>query len=442
MGAKEGLMGIVSYKLTTTNDLLTPNAGLLCLAELLEKLDFSDRVNRHFSLPKSNRGFLPSVFVNSLIFMLHRGGHYLDDIRLLSSDKALRQLLEWNNVPAADSVGDWLRRQGQSGVKAVSKLLSEMVAISLGGCREVTLDIDATLSPSNHKTAEWTYKSCKGYMPMVGTIAEISQILAVDFRAGNVAPATKNFEFIEQCKDALPRGFRIKGIRSDAAGYQHKIIDQCIEEDIEFAIRAKMSKELKTLIRAQSESAWQGMIDQQGEAIADEATCRLVHAMHNSCHAFEIVVQRRKITDQTDLPDSDEEVLSHNGYIYRAIATNSKHDNSQLVHWYNARAEDAENRIKELKADFGAERMPCRDFNASALYFSLCALAYNIFALLRTFLPNGMHCARAKRVRLILYNTAAKLVKHARQIILKVEKTAYNLIHKLIKDIRCFTFST
>jgi hypothetical protein len=42
------------------------------------------------------------------------------------------------------------------------------------------------------------------------------------------------------------------------------------------------------------------------------------------------------------------------------------------VHFYNQRAEDSENRIKELKNDFGAKQMPCADFNANALYFDIC----------------------------------------------------------------------
>jgi hypothetical protein len=41
------------------------------------------------------------------------------------------------------------------------------------------------------------------------------------------------------------------------------------------------------------------------------------------------------------------------------------------VHFYNQRAEDSENRIKELKNDFGAKQMPCADFNANALYFDI-----------------------------------------------------------------------
>ena len=55
--------------------------------------------------------------------------------------------------------------------------------------------------------------------------------------------------------------------------------------------------------------------------------------------------------------------MSLGGYIYRAIATNRDHQSdSELVHWYNQRAEDSENRIKELKLDFGGDTLPCSDF--------------------------------------------------------------------------------
>jgi hypothetical protein len=32
---------------------------------------------------------------------------------------------------------------------------------------------------------------------------------------------------------------------------------------------------------------------------------------------------------------------------------------SEIIHFYNQRGEDSENRIKELKNDFGARQMPC-----------------------------------------------------------------------------------
>ena len=70
--------------------------------------------------------------------------------------------------------------------------------------------------------------------------------------------------------------------------------------------------------------------------------------------------------------------------MYRTMATNRDElSDSEIVHWYNQRAEDSENRLKELKLDSGGDALPCSDFRANALYFSITALSYNVFALMR-----------------------------------------------------------
>ena len=66
---------------------------------------------------------------------------------------------------------------------------------------------------------------------------------------------------------------------------------------------------------------------------------------------------------------------------------------------YNQRAEDSENRIKELKLDFGGDTLPCPDFNANALYFLISALSYNLFALMRQLLPEELAHHRAMTLR-------------------------------------------
>ena len=69
--------------------------------------------------------------------------------------------------------------------------------------------------------------------------------------------------------------------------------------------------------------------------------------------------------------------------------------------------------------------MPCRDFDASALYFSLCALSYNLFALIRQLMPNHLKKQRAKAFRLRVYAIAGKVVKHGRRIFLKLQPSHY-----------------
>ncbi|CAC9428565.1 hypothetical protein [uncultured Gammaproteobacteria bacterium] len=63
---------------------------------------------------------------------------------------------------------------------------------------------------------------------MVGHIAQTGQIVATDFKAGNVLPNTDNLSFIKICQNALPKGTNIKKLRIDAAGYQASIVDYCI----------------------------------------------------------------------------------------------------------------------------------------------------------------------------------------------------------------------
>jgi hypothetical protein len=434
-------MNIIPYQLTTTNDLLTARAGLVCIAEVMKGIDFSGLVDRYFPAPQSNRGFKPCVFVNALMLMLHEGGRCLDDLRHIRDDEALRTLLGLPCIPESDSVGDWLRRCGQAGVSGATEVNRCLLAHTLTGIQSVTLDIDATLSASKNKNARWTYKKCTGYMPMVGHIAETGQVVATDFRAGNVAPATDNLAFIHQCEAALPEGVRLSALRGDAAAYQAAILDECIERERKFAIRVRMNKTLKQTIQAQKEAQWQSLVDANGQVIEGQWTTRLVHTMEKSQHAFSVVVQRGLVSGQQtlDLPSLvEEESIQCGHYIYRAIAVSHQPamSDSQWVHWYNQRGEHSENRIKELKIDFAADRMPCRDFDANALYFSLCSLAFNLFAMMRRRMPPQFATAQAKTIRWRIYGLAAKVVRHGRTWYLKLKASHQALLQEILLALR------
>lgn len=435
-------MDILPYQLSTTNDLLTSRAGLLCIAQLMDSLGFTDWVNTHFPAPKSNRGFQPSVFVNAVMLMLHEGGRCLDDLRYIRDDEALRVLLGLSQVPESDSLGDWLRRQGQAGVLATVEVNRALLKHTLHGCKKVTLDIDATLSASKNKEAKWTYKKCTGYMPMVGHLAETGQVIATDFRQGNVAPATDNLAFIHQCEAALPEGISLRALRIDAAGYQVAILDECIDRQFKFAIRAKMSGALKQLIQSQ-DTQWSPLLDRDGKPVDEESTTRLTHTMEKCRHSFSVVVQRRLIQGQQTLDlegeaNEETEVIQCGEYLYRAIAVSEEKNmsDSDWVHWYNQRGETSENRIKELKQDFAADRMPCQDFDANALYFSLCTLAFNLFALMRMYLPARFESCRAKTIRWRLYALAGKVVRHGRQVFLKLKATHYALLSDILRPLQ------
>ena len=80
-----------------------------------------------------------------------------------------------------------------------------------------------------------------------------------------------------------------------------------------------------------------------------------------------------------------------------------------------------ENYIKELKNGFGMDWMPCGETYANAVFFRVGVIAYNLFQALKLLgLPAWWRTASIGTVRWKLYQIAARLVYHARQVLLKL----------------------
>jgi len=439
-------MNILNYKLDTTNELLTSRIGLLTTAHTINVLNLSNAIDKHFPALGSNRALKTSTFINTFVLSQHEGGTCLDDTTHIAKDKAL-QLLTNQSVPTPQTIGIWLKRLGRNnqGIKALSMVNKIVLRATLNNCKNIILDIDASEVIANKADAQWTYKKHKGYMPMVGHIAQTGQIVATDFRAGNTSPAKDNLGFIKQCQSALPKGVKVAKLRIDAAGYQSSIINHCIAKNIEFAIRAKMCQSTKDII-IDKDNKWRPLLNKDGKAIDGQATFKMQHFIGKDGKVFDLIVQRKIIKGQVELDlglgvnntQGSTEITS-NQYIYRSIATNLDNlSDSEIIHFYNQRGEDSENRIKELKNDFGARQMPCGDFNANALYFDVCALSYNLFALMRQLLPIEFANKRAKYVRHRLYSIAAKVVKHGRRVIVKCQSQYYDSLKQALNNIKAF----
>ena len=411
---------ILQCKLETTNDLLSSRAGLLTVAQMMDSLRLDERIDHHFPAPRSNRGYQPSVFIKTLMLMQHEGSFRLDDVRHIQEDDALRSVLGIDQFPQATTLGDWLRRMGaQPQIRdAWVKVNQALLQSALHRCKQVTLDIDATEIVADKADA------------------------AVDFRQGNVPPAQDNLGFIQQCQRSLPAGCTVKALRIDAAGYQTGIIKYCDENGIEYAIRAKSSAALREQIEAVKDSDWQPLEDKKGNAVIGEDTYRTSMCIGDYEKAFTLVIQRKAIQGQASLDlDSQENAaeISQDGYMYRAIATNRDElSDSEIIHWYNQRAEDSENRLKELKLDFGGDALPCSDFNANALYFLITALSYNVFALMRQLLPGELARHRAITIRWRLYAIAAKVVKTGRQLFVKLKEKHRRLLEQVLLALKEF----
>ena len=412
---------ILPFKLEMTRDLITPHAGLALVGEFAVGLGVLESIERYLPKPGSGAGYKPSEYIFPLLLMLNGGGRSLEDIRQIRTDEGLREILPLERIPSSDAFGDWLRTMGVTGgLSALERVNRKLLkrGMKYDGITGYTLDIDATGIQAEKQTAKMTYKGFKGYMPIVGHLAENGLVLGDEFRAGNVAPAGRNLAFIKYCVKQLPKGKRITALRSDSAAYQANIINYCEQKGIQFAIGADLDEAVVGAITAIPEKAW--------KPYKNGYIAETIHSMEKTEEAFRLIVIRRPY--QGTLFAEEDTRLK-----YTVIATNRIESPQEVVAWYNQRGECSENRIKELKIGFGMERMPCGQLEANAMFFRIGTLAYNLFRLftLKVLSPSW-HRHQVQTVRWRLYQIAAKIVFHGGQVFLKVRRG----LCQLFKDIR------
>jgi len=420
---------VLPFKLEMTNDTLTSQAGLVLFGEFLKALGLDQVLGRELEKPGSARGYAPSRHVLPLVLMLTGGGRSLEDLRQIREDTGLRELLGWRELPSADAVGDWLRRQGEGeGLRRLGRVGKLMLrrALELEPATDYTLDIDASQIVAEKIAALWTYKGEKGYMPILGTLAENGLILGEEFREGNVAPADGNLEFIKYCTGRMPAGKRIGALRADAASYQAGIFNWCEAHKVVFAIGARQAPAVKAAIASIPESEWR--------PYQDGHIAETVHCMEKTKKAFRLIVIRRPVqqelfTQTGEAAEKEEQAQAR----YHAVASNRAGESAgETLAWYHQRGEHSENRIKEVKIGFGQERMPCGQFQANAMFFRIGCLAYNLFVMFkRQALPREFWKAQVQTLRWRFFSTAGKVVFHAGAVVLKVGRFLFSLFEEV-----------
>lgn len=407
---------VLPFKLEKTKDTITSHAGLALFGEFCVGLGLLGSLDTCLPGPGSGAGFKASEYVFPLVLMLNGGGRSLEDIRVIREDAGLREILPLKRVPSPDAIGDWLRRisdaGGLSGLKQVNQRVLKR-GMKYDGIKGYTLDIDATGIEAEKQSAKMTYKGFKGYMPIVGHLAENGLIVGEDFRDGNVAPAARNLEFLIHCIRQMPKGKKIKAFRADSASYQADIINYCNKWGIDYAIGGDLDEAVLRAIHCMSESSW--------TPYKDGHIAETVHCMNRTKESFRLIVVRRPY--QGRLFDENE-----TGSKYTVIATSKDGPAEQVLKWYNQRGDCSENRIKDLKIGFGMERMPCGQTNANAVFFRIGALSYNSYRLfLMKTLNKSWHKCQVQTTRWRLYQIAGKIVDHSNRIFLKVRRSYYKL---------------
>lgn len=104
-------------------------------------------------------------------------------------------------------------------------------------------------------------------------------------------------------------------------------------------------------------------------------------------------------------------------YRYSAYVTNIELTFDQIYNIYNTRA-DCENRIKELKYDFGADNFCLKEFYATEASFRFIMMAYNVMALFKHQVLNSK--MQLKTLRAYCFAIASWITNHSNKQVLNI----------------------
>lgn len=404
-------------KVTRSKEKLSNRIGVPLVEGIVEKLYIREKIDEMFGQPGSNRGIKASDYVLTLVYMFIDGALHLEDVRHLQSDEAFQEMLKEMKLPTSDAIGDWLRRNGG---KTSEKKMLEVINQLLKGLSKDghTLDIDATIIESDKGDSEKTYKGSYGYQPLLGIIAENGMVAGSDFREGNVSPQSGLVEFIKSCRKTYSK--EIKIIRSDSAGWQKEVVDYCQEESLGYTITTDQTEGLLEVIKSIPSEEWKKAVDEDGIRENYEAA-ETEYRFGSKKRTVRIVAKRIRLKNQYDL---------FLNYRYWIVATNlnkGEYDTEAIIRLHAGRG-TMERRIGELKHQLNLDRVPCGQFEANCLYFTVGLLAYNLLQMLKLLgLPEEYHTKSVRTLRYQLLKLAGKVVYHARYMILQISAPIKNI---------------
>jgi hypothetical protein len=436
---------------------LTALGGLPLLVQAFRSLEVGRSVKEQVRIRQRERGYDEPTMVESFVLLNGAGGECLEDFQQLRNDTVLAELIghDFPSPEAArhflyafhdeDKIEEAKRRREPEGIAYIPEETVELQGLELVNrelvqrfgmrCpdqRIATVDLDATIIESRQREALRTYEGGRGYQPMLAVWAEMDVVLADQFRDGNVPAIMEPLTVAQRAFAALPETVQTYYFRGDSACHEGELMRWLRDEQrqggprgrIGFAISARLSEALQQAIVAVPEEEWKPYGEPHPNEIRECAEIPFVPAEkseHKDSQPLRYVGIRirRKQADLFEGP-----AVRH-----FAVLTNIwEGAPGRLIQWHREKAGTIEAVHDVVKNELAAGVLPCKYFGANAAWLRLAVITHNLLtAMKRLALPAELLTARPKRLRFLIFNTAGRVVHHARQLVLRLARSTQQL---------------
>ena len=355
------------------------------LKQMLGKIGFRELVEQNPDLPQSgsNRGYKTSTIIEGFITSIWCGANRFLHTEVTRHDLTLGKIFDWKNTPGQDTYKRFFSKFNQTTNQKVSDYFYSWIFDNFK-FDNFTLDIDSSVMTryGQQEGAKKGYNPNKkgrpSHHPLIAFIADVKLVANMWLRSGNTSSANNFLSFLEDTLSKLKHK-TVGLIRLDSGFFQSDILDYLEEKTIDYIVAAKFTHPIQRLVHDCNN--W--VVLDTGIEISEQ-----MYQSDSWKKSRRIVVVRQRIKDRPQATGKqlglflEEEI--HKNYRYSAYATNMKLAPAEIWRLYRGRG-DAENRIKELKYDFGFDSFNLNNFYATEAALTFAMIAYNLMALFRTF---------------------------------------------------------
>lgn len=409
----------MDFKLAFTDKEITPWSGMVFMKKLLDQTGILSKLSS-FGLPTqgSNRGYDPIQLITCFMVSVWCGANRFEHLEVGRFDEVLRKIFGFKTMAGHKAYQRYFNKFSLAINQQVFSTLSQWFFAQVR-LDNYTLDVDSTVCTryGNQQGAKRGYNPAKpgrnSHHPLLAFVDECKMVANFWLRSGD-AHTTNNFlSFLE---DTLHRmeGKHISLLRADSGFYSKDIFDYLEERAIKYIIVARHYSTIQRKLAGLKN--WWNLDD--GLQISEttyrsdawEASRRLVVVRQQ--------IQKRPKATGKQLKLFAEEGIYQN-YRYSCYITNVDLSAKMVWNMYRGRA-DCENRIKEIKADFGFDNFNMQDFSATEAALNFVVVAYNIMSLFKQAVLKSDKLHQLKTLRYKIFAIGGYITKSGSQKILNL----------------------
>jgi hypothetical protein len=414
----------MSIELQFTDKEITAWGGMGLMKRMLDRIGF-DTALRRCGLPEpgSNRGYRPEQLVTQFMLSVWCGANRFEHQEVTRHDPVLQRLFGWKRMANFKAVMRLFRKFSQARNEHVMQALYRwwFTQLSVDG---LTLDLDSTVMTRYGKQAgaKRGYNPRKpgraSHHPLMAFISDMRMVANCWLRPGDAHTANNSESFLDSTLDRLGDK-QVALVRADSGFGSNRFLESLETRHLHYIVALPLMPPLQ---RALVDQAGWWCLDDGIELMSFEHRRPSWSRPRRVIGIRQHIARREHAKGKTLSLFADDPELG--AYRFAALVTDLDLPAQAVWRLYRGRA-DAENRIKELKYDFGADSFCLNDFWATEACLSIALLAYNLMSLFRQAVLQTAAAAKdvqhtLKTLRYKLFAKAGYLTHEGRQDILKL----------------------